>query len=65
MTGCLIRCATRITEQDLNDLSHTVRIADFYHDPDSSRLCRRREEVFKTQALIGAILRAGGIYAWC
>ena len=43
--------------------SHAIQIADFYNDPDGSRARWMMEEALKTQALVDAILRAGGVYA--
>jgi predicted dehydrogenase len=43
--------------------SHATQIADFYDDPDGSRARWMMEEALKTQALVDAILRAGGVYA--
>lgn len=42
--------------------SHAIQIADFYNDPDGSRARWMMEEALKTQALVDAILRSGGIY---
>ncbi len=43
--------------------SHAIQIADFYDDPDGSRARWMMEEALKTQALVDAILRSGGVYA--
>ncbi len=43
--------------------SHSIQIADFYNDPDGSRARWMMDEALKTQALVDAILRSGGVYA--